>query len=89
MAAGVPPVASAHGAFPELITDGMNGVLFEPGNTDALAKVLLDVDRDQRSFEEMGRRARQTYEERFDPEANVEQLLSIYEFAVTNPVWRV
>jgi len=87
MAAGVPPVASAHGAFPELITDGRNGVLFEPRNADALAKVILDVDSDQPRFEEMGKRARETYEERFDPGANLDQLVSIYQFAIMNPVW--
>jgi hypothetical protein len=32
MALGVAPVAAAHGAFPELITDGVDGVLFRPGD---------------------------------------------------------
>src|SRR5208283_2337734 len=37
MAAGVPPVAAAHGAFHELISDGVDGVLFKPGSVASLA----------------------------------------------------
>ena len=44
MAVGVPLLASGHGSFPSLITDGVDGALFEPGGPDALAKLLLDVD---------------------------------------------
>ena len=44
MAAGVPPIAAARGAFPELISDGIDGVLFEPGNSTSLAGALHDVD---------------------------------------------
>ena len=40
MALGVAPVAAAHGAFPELITDGVDGVLFRPGDPAALAAAL-------------------------------------------------
>ncbi|HEY4571233.1 MAG TPA: glycosyltransferase, partial [Kribbella sp.] len=36
MAVGVPPLASGHGSFPDLITDGVDGALFEPGRPDAL-----------------------------------------------------
>ena len=32
MALGVPPVAAAHGSFPELITPDVDGALFRPGD---------------------------------------------------------
>ena len=88
MAAGVPTIAAARGSLPELVTDGVDGVVFEPGNAVALARVLKEVDESPERFEELGRRARKTYEERFDPDANLEKLLSIYRFAIENPVWQ-
>jgi glycosyltransferase involved in cell wall biosynthesis len=86
MAAGVAPVAPARGSFPELVTDGVDGALFEPGDPLALARVLHDVDRDPERYVALGRRGRTTYEERFRAGANLEQLLDIYRFAVSNPI---
>jgi GT2 family glycosyltransferase len=39
-AAGVPVVASRIGGIPEVIADGVNGLLFEPGSVDDLARQL-------------------------------------------------
>ena len=86
MAAGVPPIASGHGSFTELITPGFDGVLFSPGDPAALALAIADVEADPQRYEAYGRQARKTYEERFDPQRSVEDLLRIYRFAVTHPV---
>ena len=43
LAAGVPVVLPAHGAFPELIEQSGGGVLFEPGNTSQLAQSLQAI----------------------------------------------
>ncbi len=42
-AAGVPVVATRVGAVPEVIQDGTDGVLVDPGDTDALAKAITEV----------------------------------------------
>jgi glycosyltransferase involved in cell wall biosynthesis len=86
MAAGVPPIAAGHGSFTELITPGVDGVLFTPGDPAALALAIADVESNPERYEAYGDRARQTYEERFDPRRSVEELLGIYRFAITNPV---
>ena len=86
MALGVAPVAAAHGAFPELITDGVDGALFRPGDPAALADVLALADTDQGKFEEYGARARKTYEQRFDPADSLHGLLEIYRYAIANPL---
>ena len=86
MAAGVPPVAAAHGSFTELITPGVDGALFRPGDPAALALAIADVERDPGRYERYGEQARLTYKERFDPQRSVEELLGIYRFAITNPV---
>ncbi|MBD3876339.1 glycosyltransferase family 4 protein [Pseudomonas kunmingensis] len=41
MASGVPVVASRIGGIPELVVDGVNGWLFEPGNDEDLARQLM------------------------------------------------
>jgi glycosyltransferase involved in cell wall biosynthesis len=81
MSAGVPPIASAHGSFPDLITADVDGALFTPGDASALARVLRQVDTAPEHFADLGRRARLTYEQRFNPDDNLEQLVSIYRFA--------
>jgi glycosyltransferase involved in cell wall biosynthesis len=86
MAAGVPPIAAGHGSFTELITPGVDGILFSPGDPAALALAIADVERNPEQYEVYGNQARKTYEERFDPQRSVEDLLEIYRFAMTHPV---
>lgn len=88
MAAGVPPIATAHGAFPELISDGVDGVLFEPRSVEALTSVLRDVDACPERYRLYGEAASRTYKERFDPDRNLDRLTGIYNFAIDNPVFR-
>jgi glycosyltransferase involved in cell wall biosynthesis len=85
MAAGVPPIAAGHGSFTELITPGLDGVLFSPGDPTALALAIADAERNPEQYEAYGDQARKTYEERFDPERSVAELLDIYRFAIANP----
>ena len=54
MAVGVPPLASAHGSFPELVTDGVDGALFAPGDPAALGAALADADASPGQFEKYG-----------------------------------
>ena len=86
MSASVAPIAPAHGSFPELVADGVDGMLYKPNSPEALAEVLVDVDRDPARFVAIGRSGRDTYERRFTREANVERLLAIYDFAMRNPI---
>ncbi len=88
MAAGVAPIVSAHGSFPEMVVDNHEGILFPPGDAKALAKAFHDVATRPEQYEDFGRNARKAYEERFDPHLNMRQLESIYEFAIDHPVWK-
>ena len=47
MANGVPVVQPRHGAFPEMVERTGGGVLFEPGDPDALAEGILSLFRDR------------------------------------------
>jgi glycosyltransferase involved in cell wall biosynthesis len=86
MAVGVPPIAAGHGALAELVTSAVDGVLFRPGDATSLAAALADVDAHPERYEAYGDEARKTYERRFNPERNLEQLLSIYRFAIAHPI---
>jgi glycosyltransferase involved in cell wall biosynthesis len=86
MAAGVPPIAAGHGSFTELITPGVDGVLFTPGDPVGLALAISDVERHPEQYENYGEQAHKTYEQRFDPERSVDELVNIYRFAIANPV---
>lgn len=89
MALGVPPIAAGHGAFTELITPGVDGILFSPGDPHALATALTDIDTDPDRYQTYGDQARETYAKRFDPDRNIDQLLDIYNYAIANPAPRM
>jgi glycosyltransferase involved in cell wall biosynthesis len=48
--AGVPVIASRMGGMQEMVTDGKDGRLFEPGDADDLARVLTDLAEDRLSL---------------------------------------
>lgn len=86
MAAGTAPVATAHGAFPELITPGVDGSLFAPTEVSALVDVLADVADNPERWHKFGHQARQTYLGRFTQDVTIDRLLEIYRFAVDHPI---
>jgi glycosyltransferase involved in cell wall biosynthesis len=74
---GVPVIAPAHGPFPDIVEDGVTGLLFEPGDTADLARCLRAVLDDSLSMR-LGAQARRVYEARYTPERNLRSLESIY-----------
>ncbi|GAB3453074.1 glycosyltransferase family 4 protein [Actinophytocola sediminis] len=83
MAAGVPAVAPAHGAFVELVEDGRTGLLHRPDDPLALADALRAIVDPERNAA-FGVAARHRYEQDFTPEVGLTRLLSGYESAI-NP----
>lgn len=87
MAAGVLPIAPAHGPFVETITSGTDGLLFTPGSSEELADIFGRLARHPSKWESLGRAAQRTYEQRYAPDRNLRQLLNIYEFAISQPAF--
>lgn len=85
MAAGSPPIAAGHGSLVELVTPGVDGVLFPPGDAEALARAVAGIETDPGKYESYGKQARETYEQRFNPEHSLRHLLEIYGFAIAHP----
>jgi glycosyltransferase involved in cell wall biosynthesis/protein-tyrosine-phosphatase len=58
MALGVPVVATAVGGVPEIVEDGINGLLVDSGDDDALAHACLELAANQLSARSLAARAR-------------------------------
>lgn len=86
MAAGVAPIAPAAGSFPELVTDGCDGVLVRPNSARDLADAIAAVEAEPDRITAMGAAGRRTYAQRFTREVSTARLLDIYRFAVEHPV---
>ncbi|MFH8801224.1 glycosyltransferase [Streptomyces sp. NPDC017936] len=82
MAAGVPAVAAGHGAFVELVEDGVTGLLHRPGDPASLASCLRRITAGPDLGREMGRAARRRYEQGFSPAVGLERLLEGYRTAI-------
>lgn len=79
MACGVPVVASRVGGVPEIIRDGVDGVLVEPGSVDQLTDALAHLAGDADLRRRLGAAGRARVAERFAIGRNVRSLVSIYE----------
>lgn len=78
MAAACPVVATRVGGIPDLITDGVDGLLVPPGDPHALAAALQRILRDRAFAQELGNAARQTIANRYAAERSLERLEQIY-----------
>ncbi len=79
--AGLPIAASRIGSLETLIEENSNGLLFETGNPQALAETVRHFAANPVREPAMRRRARETYEALYRPDANLKMLLAIYEDA--------
>ncbi|NJK61926.1 MAG: colanic acid biosynthesis glycosyltransferase WcaL [Synechococcaceae cyanobacterium SM2_3_1] len=83
MALGLPVISTRHGGIPELVQDGISGFLVPEGDPEALADRLLYLIEHSECWPEMGRAGRQVVEQVFDLEALNDQLVHLYEKALT------
>ena len=79
---GKPVIGSNIGGIPELIDDYRNGLLFEPGNADALADKLQWVVDNENRLADMGHSGRQKIEEQFSPSVHYQRIHEIYQSLV-------
>ncbi|MFJ9775009.1 glycosyltransferase [Kitasatospora sp. NPDC101157] len=82
MAAGVPVVAAGHGAFVELVEDGVTGLLHRPGEAASLASAIRRITAEPVCNREMGLAARRRYEQGFGPAVGLERLVEGYRSAI-------
>ncbi|MDX3225339.1 glycosyltransferase [Streptomyces sp. ME19-01-6] len=82
MAAGVPAVAAGHGAFAELVEEGVTGLLHRPGEAASLASCMRRITAEPDRNREMGQAARRRYEQGFSPAVGLERLVDEYRTAI-------
>ena len=88
MSIGKPVVGTRTGGIPELIKNGENGLLVEPGNTDQLAKAILSVLSDASYAKKLGERGRNMVIKHFTWEETGKKTLELYEEALENSAGR-
>lgn len=83
---GKPVIGARIGGIPEMIEDGINGLLFESGNIQELrAKLLLMAGMNDQRIMEMGKAAREKVEKEYSPAAHYERLMEVYSRAMGRP----
>jgi glycosyltransferase involved in cell wall biosynthesis len=85
MAAGRPVVATSVGANPELIADGVHGLLVPPGDAAALAGAVGRLLADRGLARRLGEAARRRARERYGREAMVRRFEDFYAGLVARP----
>lgn len=76
MAIGKPVIASAVGALPEIIGEG--GILCPPGNVPELRQALLDLGRNEKRRQELGKKGREIAQARYALDGVAEQWIGFY-----------
>jgi len=82
MASGLPVVSSRLSGIPELVEDGISGLLFTPGNATEVADALERLANDPELRTRMGRAARATVEASFDLAKNAQTLAERIQFEI-------
>ena len=76
--AGVPTIAGNVGGLPEVVMDGVTGVLVPPGNPRALAEGILKVMADPARYRTLARTGGRLVSEMFDVRRTAKEIYQVY-----------
>lgn len=79
MAAGLAPVVTPVGAVPEIVADGIEGLVIEPGNAEALAGAIRRLCDDPDLRLRLARSAQDRLSRQFTAEAVLDRLAAAYD----------
>ncbi|MBV9927204.1 MAG: glycosyltransferase [Acidobacteria bacterium] len=82
MAHARPVIAAEVGGIPDLVTEDV-GILFPPGDTDALGAAMTRLATDPELRLKMGQAARKRYEQLFTPHAVLPLLVNFYHHVIS------
>jgi L-malate glycosyltransferase len=83
MAAGLPVIATAVGGVPEVIENGVSGLLVPPGDSASLADAVLRVLHDANFADQLARAGRECARVRFAFDRAITELVSFYDLRNT------
>lgn len=78
MAMTLPVVSTRSGAIPEIVDDGLNGILVAPRDAAALASAILHLHQNPHRARTLGQNARLKIAERFDIAKNITRFVEIF-----------
>jgi len=78
MASGLPVISTFHSGIPELVSDGVSGLLVPERDVTAIANALAYLISHPEVCEEMGRAGRRRVEQEFDTNILNKQLEELY-----------
>jgi glycosyltransferase involved in cell wall biosynthesis len=76
---GKPVVGARIGGIPEFIEHGVDGFLFEAGNSDELRRWIVRLSQRKRDLLKMGKAARRKAERLFSPQVHYAELMRLYQ----------
>jgi glycosyltransferase involved in cell wall biosynthesis len=82
MACGLPVITTGISGIPEVVRDGVNGLLVPTENPEALADALLRISRDQALARQLASEAQATVSQLFDGERFAGDLAALFREAV-------
>ena len=83
MAAGLPVIATNRGGTPELVSDGKNGYLVEPGDAVTVAEKILLMKNNIALCVKMGTKGKRNIEANFTLKAMLENYIDVYKNLTT------
>ena len=79
MGYGLPIVATNVGGIPQLVENGKNGYMVEPGKIDDFAKVILELTGNDELIYRMGKESIEKAYEKYSLEKHLEKVCKLYE----------
>lgn len=79
---GTPAAVSDIGPLPAIVRHGINGVVFQPGDSESLLREVRTAWQTPQLLERLGEGARAEFQAKYTQDANYETLMEIYERAL-------
>jgi colanic acid/amylovoran biosynthesis glycosyltransferase len=79
MAMKLPVISTTVTGVPEIVDDGVNGILIPPNNIEALIEAIEKLIGDPQLRKHLGENARKKVEERFDIKKNINNYVHLFE----------
>ena len=79
MAHGIPTIATRVGGVPQLIEDGVDGLLMDVDDVEGLSKLLLRLEASPERRRELGMAGRRKIEQKFSVQVSIDRLVQIYQ----------
>ena len=86
MSAGLPIVATRVGGIPEVLEDGVSGILVGPARPEELAGAIRRLANDRPAAAAMGTAARRRWSERFSDQRMIDEHIGLYRELCGAPV---